>query len=59
MKSYKNVTATLLAGLLIMGLSACDKGPAEKAGEAIDDAASDLADKAENAADTMKEKLNN
>lgn len=59
MKSYKNITATLLAGLLIMGLSACEKGPAEKAGEAIDDAASDVADKADDAADAVKEKLDN
>lgn len=59
MKSYKNITATLLAGLLIMGLSACEKGPAEKAGEAIDNAASDVADKAEDAADAAKEKLGN
>lgn len=59
MKSYKNITATLLAGLLIMGLSACEKGPAEKAGEAIDNAASDVADKAEDAADAAKEKLDN
>ena len=34
MKSYKNITATLLAGLLIMGLSACEKGPAENGGTA-------------------------
>jgi len=59
MKSYKNITATLLAGLLIMGLSACEKGPAEKAGEAIDNAASNVADKAEDAADAVKEKLGN
>ncbi|MDH3971252.1 MAG: hypothetical protein OEU63_03660 [Gammaproteobacteria bacterium] len=50
MKSYRNITATMLAGLLLMGLSACEKGPAEKAGEAIDDAASDVADVAEDAA---------
>jgi hypothetical protein len=42
-----------------VGLSACEKGPAEKAGESIDDAASDIADKSEDAADTMKEKLDN
>jgi hypothetical protein len=59
MKSYKNITATLLAGLLIVGLSACEKGPAEKAGEAIDDAASDVADKTGDAADAVKEKLDN
>ena len=59
MKSYKNITAALLSGLLLMGLSACEKGPAEKAGEAIDNAASDVADKAEDAADAAKEKLGN
>ena len=59
MKSYKNITATLLAGLLIMGLSACEKGPAEKAGEAIDYAASDVADAAEDAADAVEEKMDN
>lgn len=59
MKSYKNITATLLAGLLVMGLSACEKGPAEKTGEAIDNAASDVADKTGDAADAVKEKLDN
>jgi len=48
-----------LHDLLRVGLSACEKGPAEKAGESIDDAASDIADKSEDAADTMKEKLDN
>ena len=59
MKSYKNIIAALLSGLLLMGLSACEKGPAEKAGEAIDDAASDVADKTEDAAEAVKEKLDN
>jgi len=59
MKSYKSITAVLLAGLLLMGLSACEKGPAEKAGEAIDDAASDVADKTEDAVDAAKDKLEN
>ena len=59
MKSYKRITTALFAGLILVGLSACEKGPAEKAGEAIDDAASDMADKSEDAADTMKEKLDN
>ena len=57
MKPRKNIATTLLAGLFVMGLSACEKGPAEKAGEAIDDAASDVADSAENAADTVKKKM--
>ena len=59
MKVYKSITTALFAGLLLVGLSACEKGPAEKAGEAIDDAASDIADKSENAAEAMKEKLDN
>ena len=59
MKMYKGILAALLSGLLLMGLSACEKGPAEKAGEAIDDAASDVADKADDAADAVEEKLDN
>ena len=59
MKSYRNITAALFAGLLLMGLSACEKGPAEKAGETIDDAAPDVADAAEDAADAVEEKMDN
>ena len=55
MKTYKRFLAALFSGLLLIGLSACEKGPAEKAGEAIDDAASDVAD----AADTAEEKMDN
>jgi len=57
MALFKTITTTLLTGLLLMGLSACEKGPGEKAGEAIDDAASNVADKSEDAADDVKEKL--
>lgn len=59
MKMYKGVLAALFSGLLVMGLSACEKGPAEKAGEAIDDAASDVADTAEEAKEAVEEKLEN
>ena len=59
MKMYKLILASLLTGLLLIGLSACEKGPAEKAGEAIDDAASDVADQSKEAADAVKEKLDN
>jgi hypothetical protein len=59
MKMYKGILAALFSGLLLVGLSACEKGPAEKAGEAIDDAASDVADKADDAADAVEEKLDN
>ena len=55
MKTYKRFLAALFSGLLLIGLSACEKGPAEKAGEAIDDAASDVADAAEDAADATED----
>jgi hypothetical protein len=54
---YTNITTALLTGILLLGLSACEKGPAEKAGEAIDDAASDVADAAEDAGEAVKDKL--
>ena len=57
MSMYKNIATALLTGILLLGLSDCEKGPAEKAGEAIDDAASDVADAAENAGEAVKDKL--
>jgi hypothetical protein len=49
--------AAMLAGLMFTGLSACEKqGPAEKAGKAIDDAASDVADEANDTMEAIKEK---
>ena len=59
MKTYKRFLAALFSGLLLIGLTACEKGPAEKAGEAIDDAASDVADAAEDATDAVEEKMDN
>ena len=59
MRTYKGILAALLSGLLLMGLLACEKGPAEKAGEAIDDAASDVADKTEDAMEAVEEKVEN
>jgi len=58
MKMYKGIFAILFSVLLLMGVAACqEKGTAEKAGEAIDDAAADMADKAEDAADDIKKKM--
>ena len=57
MKSHKNIIIALLTGLLLVGLTACEKGPAEKAGEAIDDATSDVADATEDAADATGEAI--
>ena len=57
MKMYKGIMAAMLAGLMFTGLSACEKqGPAEKAGKAIDDAASDVADGANDTMEAIKEK---
>jgi hypothetical protein len=57
MKMYKGIMAAMLAGLMFTGLSACEKqGPAEKAGKAIDDAASDVADEANDTMEAIKEK---
>ena len=59
MKTHKRFLAAIFSGLLLIGLSACEKGPAENAGEAIDDAASDVKDAAEDAADAVEEKVEN
>ena len=58
MELRKFLTTTVFTGLLITGLSACEKGPAEKAGETIDDAASDVADKTGDVVDSVKDKMN-
>jgi len=59
MKLYKLIPAALVSGLLFMGLAACEKGPAEKAGEAIDDAASDAAHATGEAVESLKEQTDN
>lgn len=55
----KLLMGSLLVGLALGGMSACQKepGPAEKAGKALDDAASDLRDEAKEALDAVEEKL--
>jgi hypothetical protein len=59
MRKRNLLMAALLAGLAVGGLSACQKepGPAEKAGEALDDAASDLRDEAKDALEAVEDKL--
>jgi hypothetical protein len=58
MKIYKEITAAILSGLLVAGLCACEKeGPAEKAGKAIDDAASNVADEAKDVSESVEKKL--
>ena len=58
MKLFKGTLAAILAGLLVMGLSACEKeGPAEKAGKAMDEAASDVAEQAEETKEAIEEQM--
>ena len=57
----KNLTLGILAVLTVMvvGLSACEKkGPAEAAGEKIDNAAEKAGEKIDHAADKAGDKLN-
>lgn len=45
------LSVVVLAFLFAVGLTACEKGPAEKAGERMDDAAEDAGDRIEDATD--------
>ena len=58
MKLYPGVLSIVLTGLLAIGLSACEKeGPAESAGKAIDEAASQVADEAKEAKEAVEKKM--
>ena len=58
MKRYKGIMATVLAGFVFTGLTACEKeGPAEKAGKTIDEAASDVAKGANEAMESVEKKV--
>ena len=57
-KKLTIATLTVLT-LMVVGLAACEKkGPAEKAGEKIDNAAEKAGEKIDNAANKAGEKLN-
>jgi hypothetical protein len=56
MRSIQALIVVMAGGLLGAGLSGCEKkGPAEQAGENIDDAAKDLKQGAEKAADKVED----
>lgn len=58
MKALKKLSLILFLGLAVAGMYACpdsDEGPAERAGEKIDDAAEDVGDKMEDAGDKMED----
>jgi len=55
MKRNSAIAAALVLGVALTGLAACEKGPAEKAGEKIDNAAKKAGDKIEDAGDKIKD----
>ena len=58
MKLHHGISSAILSGLLVIGLSACEKeGPAEKAGKAIDETAADVAEQAEDTKEAIEEKM--
>ena len=58
MAIYRSIMTAVLAGFLFIGLAGCEKeGPAEKAGKAIDDAASNVAKEANDAKEAVEKKM--
>lgn len=55
--NINKLSVAALALLFALGLTACEKGPAEKAGEKIDNAAENMGDKIEDATDKAGDKL--
>jgi predicted small lipoprotein YifL len=54
----KKLSIMAFVALMFVGLAACDKqGPAEEAGERIDDSAERMGDKMEDATDNAGEKM--
>jgi hyperosmotically inducible protein len=58
LRKFAQIAAIMMIAGTPLALTACDKeGPAERAGEKIDDAAEKAADKIENATDKAAEKM--
>ncbi len=57
MKSVQTISAALLASVFFLALPGCDtqQGPAESAGESIDDAAARAGDEIEDAGETIED----
>jgi hypothetical protein len=55
MKFNSGIAAAIVLSFAVAGLTACEKGPAEKAGEKIDNAAKKVGDKMEEAGDKVKD----
>jgi hypothetical protein len=56
MKFNTAIAIAVLVGFVVAGLAGCEKkGPAERAGESIDNAAKKVGDKMEEAGDRVKD----
>ena len=55
MKLNSAIATAIVLSFAVAGLTACEKGPAEKAGEKMDDAAKNVGEKMENAGDKIKD----
>lgn len=57
MKLAKTVSAALIMGTLLVGLSGCDRseGPAERAGEEVDQAAEEAGERIEAAGERIQD----
>jgi len=51
----KKLSVGLLAAMLVIGISGCEKGPAENAGEAIDEAFEDAGEAIEDAGEAIED----
>mgnify|MGYP003648941251 CR=1 FL=1 len=55
MKFIYRMAATIVLGIAVLGLAACEQGPAESAGANIDSAAKQASDQLREASDKVKE----
>ena len=51
----KKLSVSLLAAMLVVGINGCEKGPAENAGEAIDEAMEDAGEAMEDAQEKVED----
>lgn len=52
-----SLSCVAIASVSMLALTACEEGPAEEAGEQIDDAADDVSDGLEDAADEVEDTI--
>jgi len=55
MKLSNIISAALVASALLIAIPGCEKGPAQKAGESVDNAIDNTGDQIENAGDSVKD----